>query len=107
MRRSRAINVAAVFCGAGLLAAQQPYAPPTPDGQTIALWLFDEPQTLYPSASIDDTSWHDYVMALGLGGRIVAGKFGNALDAIPYPPIQFPAGDAKFGLSPAPPEPDQ
>ena len=26
------------------------------DGGTIALWLFDEPQSLYPSANIDDSS---------------------------------------------------
>jgi len=78
-----------------------------PGDPTIALWLFDESQSLYPSDTVDDNSSHDYLMTLGLGGRIVPGKFGNALDPLPYPPIKFPDGDTNFGLHNPPSEPHQ
>lgn len=67
--------------------------------QTIALWPFDEQQGLYPSSVLSDVSNSDYPMVLGLGGQIVPGKFGNALEPLEYPPIQFPQEDHPlFGL---------
>lgn len=53
--------------------------------QTIALWLFDEPQGVYPSTVLSDAGPNDYPMVIGSGGQIVDGKFGNALEPIAYP----------------------
>lgn len=69
---------------------------------TTALWLFDEPQGLYPSSVIDDVSPNDYVLTIGPGGRIVPGKFGNALEPIEQPRVDYPAGEARFGLETLP-----
>ena len=106
----RAVLVIAVALFLIPFASAQNHVPVRLDSRstpTIALWLFDENRSLYPSASLDDSSGHDDLMALGLGGRIVAGKFGNALDPIDYPPLQLPSGDVRFGLAPPPPEPNQ
>lgn len=81
---------------------------------TTALWLFDEQQGLYPSSVINDASDSDYPMVLGLGGEIVEGRYGNALEVSAEPrdvevlrlaeddfgrrPSE---GDVKFGLDPA------
>ncbi|NWG12219.1 MAG: LamG domain-containing protein [Acidobacteria bacterium] len=76
---------------------------PCAAGQTIALWPFDEPRGLYPSCVLDDVSDNNCPMVLGPGGQIVAGKFGNALEPLPQPPITYPAsGSVLFGLAPAP-----
>ena len=107
MRSSRWCVALSVLLCFTCSVAQSRRSAPSSDGQTIALWLFDEPQSLYPSASLDDSSSHDQLMALGLGGRIVGGKFGNALDPVDYPPLQLPNGEARFGLAPAPAETDQ
>ena len=65
---------------------------------TIALWLFDEPRATYPSSALDSSSDNDYPLVLGQGGRIVAGKFGNALAAIECDPIDYPSGAPAHGL---------
>ena len=70
--------------------------------QTVALWLFDEPIGLYPSHVMDDQSANDYPIVLGPGGKLVKGKFGNALSTQPYEKVDLPEGEARFGLSPAP-----
>lgn len=70
--------------------------------QTIALWLFDESRGLYPSSVLDSSSENDYPLVLGQGGRIVEGRFGNALTPVDRPPIEYPAGEAQFGLQTAP-----
>ncbi len=78
------------------------------ENPVIALWLFDEPQGLYPSCILNDHSQNDYAMVLGLGGRIVPGKFGNALEPSPYPELDcltFPEGEVRFGLKALPPGP--
>jgi Concanavalin A-like lectin/glucanases superfamily len=68
-------------------------------GQTIALWPFDEQAGLYPSSVLSDVSTNDYPLVIGLGGQIVPGKFGNALEPFDYPPIEFPeAENPQFGL---------
>ena len=69
---------------------------------TTALWLFDEPQGLYPSHVMDDQSENDYPLVIGPGGMIVEGLFGNALEAIPQPPVDLPEGEAEFGLTALP-----
>lgn len=47
--------------------------------ETVALWLFDEPVDCYPSAILNDAGPGGHVLALGRGGSIVPGRFGNAL----------------------------
>jgi len=69
-------------------------------GQTIALWLFDEPIGLYPSHVMDDQSDNDHPLVLGPGGKLVKGKFGNALSTLPQPAVNLPEGELRFGLSP-------
>jgi len=71
----------------------------TSNAQTIALWLFDEPVGLYPSHVMDDQSVNDYPLVLGPGGKLVKGKFGNALSTQKYAEIKLPEGEARFGLS--------
>ncbi|MCB0474125.1 MAG: LamG domain-containing protein [Flavobacteriaceae bacterium] len=67
--------------------------------QTIALWLFDEPQGLYPSHVIDDASENDYPLVIGRCGKIVKGKYGNALDATAYMKLEIPdLNEPLFGL---------
>lgn len=84
------------------------YLAPAP---TVALWLFDEQQGLYPSHVLNDASASDYPMVIGLGARIVPGRFGNALEVLEEPLIAdalkmaFPqdwdeAGAIRFGLKP-------
>jgi len=69
--------------------------------QTIAFWPFDEQQGLYPSSVLSDVSSNDYPIVLGLGGQVVSGKFGNALEPGEYPPFPFPQSDnPRFGLGP-------
>ncbi len=72
------------------------------NSQTIALWLFDEAKGLYPSHVIDDSSPNDFPMVLGLGGSIVDGKFGNALEPKGFGPLQIPEGEVRFGLKEMP-----
>ena len=69
--------------------------------QTVALWPFDEQQGLYPSSVLSDVSSNDYPLVLGLGGQVVPGKFGNALEPGDYPAFPFPKSDNPlFGLGP-------
>lgn len=66
--------------------------------QTESLWLFDEETTLYPSQVIENYSDNDYPLVLGLGGRIVEGRYGNALEPLEYPEFELPDGSMRFGL---------
>ena len=67
--------------------------------QTIALWPFDEQIGIYPSCVISDLSENDYPLVLGPGGKIVQGKYGNALDAMAQDAIEYPEeGSVRFGL---------
>jgi len=70
--------------------------------QTIALWLFDEQVEIYPSSVLNDQSNNDYPLVIGPGGKIVPGKFGNALEPIEQPPIVIPEGELLFGLQSLP-----
>jgi hypothetical protein len=69
------------------------------NAQTIALWLFDEPVGLYPSHVMDDQSDNDHPLVLGPGGKLVKGKFGNALSTQQQPEVKLPPGEARFGLA--------
>ncbi len=71
------------------------------NAQTIAHWSFDEPQGLYPSHVLDDSSPNDYPLVIGKSGAIVAGKFGNALQVGEVLDIDIPdMGEVRFGLIP-------
>lgn len=83
--------------------------------EAAALWLFDGPVGLYPSSVIDDAAPGDRPMVLGLGGEIVEGRFGNALEIRAEPRDveelrlneedfgrREGEGDYRFGLDPAP-----
>ena len=57
---------------------------------TVALWLFDEQEGLYPSSILNENGPHTYYLVLGRGGQIVPGKFGRALRAAepaPFNPV--------------------
>jgi hypothetical protein len=70
------------------------------DQKTIAVWLFDEHLDLYPSSVLHDVGSSEYNLILGRGGKIVPGKFGNALEITDPEPLDLPdnAGSANFGL---------
>lgn len=69
------------------------------EAQIIALWQFNESKGLYPSHVIDDSSQNDYPLVIGRAGRIVEGKFGNALDMTSFYEVIVPnVEDQHFGL---------
>jgi hypothetical protein len=74
------------------------------DKSTIAFWPFDEQQGIYPSCVLSDLSDNDYPMVIGLGGKIVKGKFGNALEPVRQAEFDFvEIKDAvRFGLTQLP-----
>src|SRR5437879_4092946 len=74
---------------------------------TVGLWLFDEPEDLYPSSILNDASGHGLFLALGRGGRIVEGKFGRALEPMEPLPLQIEhaSSNPQFGLAPMPKPP--
>ncbi|MHC4482384.1 MAG: LamG domain-containing protein [Planctomycetota bacterium] len=69
-----------VFAVAGVGAAPQKQLF-FPDDNTVGLWLFDETQ--YPHTTLTDASKYEYDLRLQKAGRLVPGKFGNALKASP------------------------
>jgi hypothetical protein len=69
--------VASVASSAGYLAAWEQNACGV-DENTIALWLFDEPN--YPNVTLTDASRHQFDLRLKDGGRLAPGKFGNGLE---------------------------
>ena len=83
--------LAAVLAAAPAVGAED-------DPRTVSLWLFDEPAGLYPSSVLENQSPNDYPLVLGPGGRIVPGRFGNALEPAAPPPVELPEGEARFGL---------
>ncbi len=68
--------------------------------RTIAIWLFDEQEGLYPSKVLHDVGPNEYIMSLGRSGYIVPGKFGHALEIGDARHIDFPTANLpeKFGL---------
>jgi len=71
---------------------------------TIAVWLFDEHQNLYPSSVLNEVGPNEYVLVLGRGGKLTKGRFGNALKITTPKPVQLPVGDfnEQFGLKELP-----
>jgi len=77
---------------------------------TVALWLFDEQRECYPSSLMNDAATGEHVLVLGRGGRLVEGRFGNALEPMAPEPlvmrgtaIRPDSQSAKlFGLVPLP-----
>lgn len=70
-------------------------APSLPAAETVAFWPFDEPLGLYPSTPLESVAGLDAPLVLGLGGTIVAGRFGQALSTEPYPPVVIPGDGEK------------
>ena len=59
--------------------------------ETVALWLFDEQAGLYPSCVLGDAATGHLPLVLGLGGQLVEGKFGRALEPSLQPNSDFPS----------------
>ena len=80
------------------------------EAATVALWLFDEQQGVYPSCVLGDAASGDFPLVIGPGGQVVEGKFGNALEPIGRPPVEYPSqpmvrgtgNSGHFGLSASP-----
>lgn len=104
-------------CRALLFLAGSLALPVIGRGETVALWLFDEQQKIYPSSILNDAGPESWFLVLGRGGEIVPGKFGRALRAVEPPPFhpssrgrasqeEFTnAGQYAFGLSEPPRKP--
>ncbi len=84
-----------------ILSAVLVSVPSDGTAETVALWLFDEPEGLYPSSILNDASGHDLFLAFGRGGRIVPGRFGRALEPAEPVPLDLAGLPASplFGLS--------
>ena len=50
------------------------------NAETVALWLFDEQEGLYPSCVLGDAASGDFPLVIGLGGQLLEGKFGRGLE---------------------------
>ncbi|MHC4482385.1 MAG: LamG-like jellyroll fold domain-containing protein [Planctomycetota bacterium] len=57
------------------------YFPSFADEHTVGLWLFDE--TDYPYTTLTDAGQYEYDLRLMKGGKLVPGRFGNALKLTP------------------------
>jgi len=71
--------IAVLACANGIQAGEpaEELFPSFADRHTAALWLFDE--TEYPHTTLTDAGSNEYDLRLQDGGRLVPGKFGNAL----------------------------
>ncbi|MHC4621888.1 MAG: LamG-like jellyroll fold domain-containing protein, partial [Planctomycetota bacterium] len=73
------ISSSALWSRAG--QAAENFFPSFADEHTAGLWLFDE--TDYPYTTLTDAGEHEYDLRLMKDGKLVPGKFGNALRARP------------------------
>ena len=86
------------------LAALLLVSGPVTRAETVALWLFDEQEGLYPSCPLSDATPRGLHLILGRGGSIVPGKFGGALAAVEpedWDPVYEPSSEEtyiRFGL---------
>ncbi len=55
------------------------------NADTVALWLFDEQEGLYPSCVLGDAASGDFPLVIGLGGQLKEGKFGRGLEPTVQP----------------------
>ena len=89
-----------IYCLVALLLLSGP----TSRAETVALWLFDEQEGLYPSCPLSDATPNGLHLILGRGGSIVPGKFGGALGAVEpedWEPVYEPSSEEtyiRFGL---------
>lgn len=77
------------------------------NADTVALWLFDEQEGMYPSSILSDAMEGGYPLTYGRGARMVDGRYGRALEPAEPAPIDYSfhvEGDARFrfGLAPLP-----
>ena len=70
-----------VIGGCTTANAQKNYFPSFADKHTVGLWLFDESD--YPYTTLTDAGQNEYDLRLMKGGKLVSGKFGNALKLTP------------------------
>ncbi len=75
------ILVVAIVGGCSTAYGEKDYFPSFADKHTIGLWLFDE--TDYPYTTLTDAGQNEYDLRLMKGGKLVPGKFGNALKLTP------------------------
>jgi len=77
------VVVLVVVIAGGYRAAygEKNYFPSFADKHTVGLWLFDE--TNYPFTTLTDAGENEYDLRLMKGGKLVPGKFGNALKLTP------------------------
>lgn len=69
---------------------------------TVALWLFDEPEGLYPSSALNDASGNNHFLVIGRGARIAEGRFGRAIEPADPAPLRISgtSQNPQFGLTP-------
>lgn len=76
---------------------------------TVALWLFDEQEGVYPGSVLSDAGPAGHFLNLGRGGRLEPGRFGRALRVVapaPLAPVASGLDEAarvRIGLAPPPP----
>lgn len=69
--------VLAIVISYNSVLCQEALFPTFADEETVALWLFDDPN--YPHVTLTDASANEYDLRLMEGGKLIPGKFGNAL----------------------------
>src|SRR5690606_4308315 len=75
---------------------------------TVALWLFDEQEGVYPGSVLSDAGPAGHFLNLGRGGRLEPGRFGRALRVVapaPLAPVASGLDEAarvRIGLAPPP-----
>jgi hypothetical protein len=69
--------VFALVLGIAGFAGASNLFPTFADDHTVAMWLFDE--GYYPHTTLTDAGKYEYDLRLQDGGRLVEGRFGNAL----------------------------
>jgi Concanavalin A-like lectin/glucanases superfamily len=86
------------FCIVAAIALIALASDSTTRAETVALWLFDEQEGLYPSCALGDASGNDYPLVLGKGGQLLPGKFGRALEPLEQPKIDLTTADRYTGF---------
>jgi len=66
--------------------------------ETVALWLFDEQEGIYPSSVLGEVSGNDYPLVLGGGGQLLPGKFGRALEPLEQAAIELSIANRYTGF---------
>ncbi|MEZ5275119.1 MAG: LamG-like jellyroll fold domain-containing protein [Opitutaceae bacterium] len=96
-----------LICRLACVLAAVTLVPCARSAETVAFWAFDEPVGMYPSSVLSDQGPEEFTLALGLGGSVVPGRFGNALAPLPQLVPELPEGSVLFGLTQLPTPPDR